>query len=253
MAAAAAALPPSLRATATADADSGNVQPMLQGLGFNPPAGAATLGSTPVVVLPDRGLEPPVFMSQLVPAASAGGELVAGLRHLAVHDERAMSAAAAAAGSQEQSVMSSGLPAPPAASPGFGRLLHSQPQGFMGSLFGKEVAAAAGPGAVPLSKQQGLVSMEPADFVPLLFGAPAPASASAAGAVYGLGFGGQHSAESWDKAPSGDQLRMSEDQFGREVLGIGGSAVAAAANGTSRRSSKRQRQMPAKFAAGSAK
>jgi hypothetical protein len=127
---------------------------------------------------------------------------------------------------------------------------------LQGSLFGDEVLAEAGPGSVALNtpstkpqglagnasqQQQGAAGGSSSDFVPLLFGTPAPAAAaglggrSGAAAAAGVGgslFGGF---DAGGTTTPGSALQvpglfaMSEEEFGRDVLGIGGKGTAAAA------------------------
>lgn len=256
MAAAAAALPPSLRATATAAS-----KRTLGAIGNSTAADAAEKGSLPVVTLQYRGVEPPVFLSALIPAVPAGSGLKGSSAGLSVEgltldgngtepDEEGSAAAPAAA-------QAAGLHA-------------AAPTGFRGSLFADEVLAEAGPGSVALDKPQGLAGSTAqqaaaggmsGDYVPLLFGTPAPAPAPAAGRAAAAGegpglFGGTEAGLN----PAGG-FSMTEAEFGRDVLGINrpGDAAAPAAAATpapvgqyagerssrSRRSSKRQRQTPA--------
>jgi hypothetical protein len=207
---------------------------------------------------------------------------------------------------------------PAAAAAAVGRSKATAGSAFLqGSLFGSEVLAEAGPGSVALEnpsakphslagngtmQQQGAgITGGSSEFVPLLFGTPAPGAVAAAASRSGRGgiaaavadvggslFGGVAADTPYNaETPAGGGLvglktpgaslqapglfAMSEEEFGRDVLGIGGKgatttatkAAAAAAGGAGsvgpaaagtggygggstagRRSSKRQKQTP---------
>lgn len=283
MSAAAAALPPSLRATVSTTAASGSdsaaAVSILSGLG-----GLEldiSKSNIPVAVLSSQGGEQPVFMSQIVPAAVAGD---CGVRWQAT--AAAGGGAPTAQGeAQQQDAATASLMASAVANaaPSFGvvaaaGLDSNRP---VTSLFAAEVAAAAGPGSVALSSShQGAPAGLPAaaadpDYVPLLFGTPAPAAAAAQRLGQPSG-GYQQSGFSTPGVGQDSGFGMSEEEFGREVLGLGqgsetvrkvasnavggvggGGAAAAAARDegmlgsvkrSTRRLSKRARQTPGGFA-----
>ncbi|KAF6262479.1 hypothetical protein COO60DRAFT_628905 [Scenedesmus sp. NREL 46B-D3] len=289
MSAAAAALPPALRATATsaAAAAAGGARPTVAGLVAGAGTAAdgdvsrsAAVSDVPSVSLMHRGVEAPVFMSPLIAAQpEVQGSLAA--------------AAAAAAAVAVDTDMDAGMEGTPAAAAAAGGSAATNAL-LQGSLFGGEVLAEAGPGSValnnPSAKPQGLAGHgrlqhdgtdgAGSEFVPLLFGTPAPAAAAALGAGSGMAaaaaagaggslFGGLDAGVfAGATTPAGlapGLFAMSEADFGRDVLGIGGKGAAAAAaaaaggvaaaggggagggSGPGRRSSKRQKQAPVRY------
>lgn len=269
MAAAAAALPPSLRATAVAAAagNSGTGVSILAGLGG--PDADISNSKIPVSVLQSRGVEKPVFMSQLIPAAAAGE---GGISEAVATDMGAAGDNAVGANGRQSAAVDAGLPAGSTFWRGFSRTpaaaaaTATSDGRFAGSLFGEEVAAEAGPGAVAIGgNQQGLAGASTAaasdgDFVTLLFGTPAPGAAGAK-----TGFSTPDAAGTGLSTPGGAVVAgfstpdgqgtgfgMSEEEFGREVLGIQGyKTVERGGNGgTTKRSIKRQRQTPVGYRAG---
>lgn len=265
MSAAAAALPPALRA-AVADGNGTGVRSVMQGLGLSEARRLqGDAGGT--IVLQQRGVEPPAFLAPLLydaevaggsssaaaatPGTAAGSSKAAGVFAGAAAVRSVQSGGALRASASRQAAASAAATA--------GKDSIARPL-----LFEEEVMAEAGAGTVRLGGKDTGKDNAAADVVPLLFGTPAPAAA-AAGAVgktpgvvrgglfdtpAGMGAGG--GAALWAKTPVESGFGgMTEADFERQVRFATPQPKAAAAGGggavfthTGKRSHKRMRKTP---------